>query len=557
MPLAAISAQETATPVSCAGQPISDIVINSEAPSVRVLQRWRWLERLANQIHTVTRPDVIRRFLVIEVGQPCSEIRRAESERILRAQQFIADARITPFPDGSGGVFLEVATTDEVSLIIGGSFKSSSPYVHGVKLGNANLNGEALYVAAEWRQGNINHDDFAARFVDYQLLGRPYQLTAEGSRRDLGSSWLLEARHPFFTDLQRVAWRTTRGESHDYLTFQRPTGDDPSLSVARGFVDVGAVVRIGLPGRLSLFGASLTWERERPGAEPVLISDTAVTPDTSTVLIGRYEHHQTARVNALWGVRNVRFLRVQGFDALRGVQDVRRGFQLGTLFGRGISAIGAHDDDIFVAADLYAGFGSAKAFAALQLIGEGRQNNDRNSWDGILSTGRGASYFRLHDRHTLILDTEWSGGWRQRVPFQLTLGDDEGGVRGFGGSRLAGGRRLVARAEERWYLGRPFGLSDLGVAIYADAGKLWAGDAPFGTTTGATTGVGFGILGAVPPRSRRTWRVDIAFPVTKDPDAKWEVRATMRDFTRNFWREPRDVRRSRERSVPTSIFSWP
>ena len=524
---------------------------------MRVLQRWRTLERLANQIHTVTRPEVIRRFLVLDAGQPCSEIRRAESERILRAQPFIADARITPFPDGSGGVFLEVSTTDEVSLVLGGSLHSSSPYVHGVRLGNANLNGQAFYVAAEWSQGKISRDELAARVVDYQLLGRPYQLTLEGARRDLGSSWLFEARHAFLTDLQRVAWRATRGESHDYLAFLRPAGDDPSLSVARSFVDVGGVVRVGLPGRLSLFGASLTYERERPGVEPVIISDTAVTPDTSSVLIGRYVHHQTARLNALWGVRNVHFLRVQGFDALRGTQDVRRGFQLGTLFGRGISIIGAHDDDIFIATDLYGGFGSPRAFAAFQIAGEGRQNNDVNRWDGILSTGRAAAYFRPHDRHTLILGSEWSGGWRQRVPFQLALGDHEGGVRGYGGSRVAGGRRLVARAEERWYLGRPFALTDLGVAVYGDAGKIWEGDAPFGVTTAPKIGVGFGLIGAVPPRSRRTWRLDVAMPVSPDPDAKWEFRATIRDFTRNFWREPRDVRRSRERSVPTSIFSWP
>jgi hypothetical protein len=36
-----------------------------------------------------------------------------------------------------------------------------------------------------------------------------------------------------------------------------------------------------------------------------------------------------------------------------------------------------------------------------------------------------------------------------------------------------------------------------------------------------------------------------------------EVRLVVRDFTRMFRLEPRDVFNSRERSVPASVFSWP
>jgi hypothetical protein len=84
---------------------------------------------------------------------------------------------------------------------------------------------------------------------------------------------------------------------------------------------------------------------------------------------------------------------VTGFDALTGAQDVRRGFQVGTLLGRGVS-LGAsqRDDDIFVSADLYAGFGTPRAFAALEVEGEGRQDNDRNEWNGVVGSGRAAWY---------------------------------------------------------------------------------------------------------------------------------------------------------------------
>src|SRR4051812_45626281 len=76
--------------VACTGQRIDDIVIFSEAPSVANLQRVPVIAKLARTMHATTRTDVIRRFLLLSESQPCSELRRAESERILRAQSFIA-----------------------------------------------------------------------------------------------------------------------------------------------------------------------------------------------------------------------------------------------------------------------------------------------------------------------------------------------------------------------------------------------------------------------------------------------------------------------------------
>src|SRR5439155_10555935 len=131
--------------------------------------------------------------------------------------------------------------------------------------------------------------------------------------------------------------------------------------VDRRYFDVGGVVRLGPPGRLSLFGAALSGNNERPAATPVLITDAGLRPDTSTPLRDRYQSHRTARVNALWGVRDIGFVRVRGFDALNATQDLPVGFQLGTMFGRSLSVLGSRDDDVFVAADAYVGAGGPQA----------------------------------------------------------------------------------------------------------------------------------------------------------------------------------------------------
>jgi hypothetical protein len=154
-------------------------------------------------------------------------------------------------------------------------------------------------------------------------------------------------------------------------------------------------------------------------------------------------------------------------------------------------------------------------------------------------------------------DLTWSGGWKQRIPFQLTFADRDGGLRGFRSSEAGGGRRLIGKVEDRYLIGRYKQLATVAVAGFAEAGKLWAGDSPFGVNTPLNASVGFSILAASPPQSRRTLRADVAFPIRGQSDKRAEVRIVVTDFTRMFRIEPRDVTNSRERSVPASVFSWP
>ncbi|HUF26892.1 MAG TPA: hypothetical protein VMM18_07930 [Gemmatimonadaceae bacterium] len=543
-------------PPACEGRTITEVEIRARPPYPEgLLRRLEPVVAAVDALHVTTRTGVVRRYLAFHPGEPCSPLRLAESERILRTQPFIADATITAVPDGDG-VRIEVETIDEISLTGGMSASADSPYLTAFRLGDRNVLGGGLELIGEWRSGFFYRDTWGGQLVHRQILGRPYDLTIAGARRTHGDVWIGELRHAFLTDLQRLAWRAAGGSTRELHSLLREPGAPVAIQVERQWADVGGVIRVGLPGRLSLFGASLSREFEATSDRAVMISDSGLVIDESVNLDGRFERHRMARVNALWGVRAIRFMRVTGFDALSGAQDVRKGFQLGTMLGRSLSVLGSEDDDIIAAADLYVGGGTPRVFAGMQVHAEGRQDYDENRWDGILGSGRTALYGRLTQRHTLVASAEWSGGWRQRTPFQLTLGDRDGGVRGHGGSPAGGARRVVVRIEERWRLGRPLALADVGVAMFADGGRLWAGDAMFGVSTEPRFGVGAGLLLAVPPQSRHLWRLDIAVPVGPHRHGV-EVRLSSRDISRAFWREPSDVVRNRERILPASVFSWP
>jgi len=117
---------------------------------------------------------------------------------------------------------------------------------------------------------------------------------------------------------------------------------------------------------------------------------------------------------------------------------------------------------------------------------------------------------------------------------------------------------VIARLDEQLYLGTPFDFGDFGTSIFADAGKLWAGDLPYGMTTPVRASVGASIKLAVPARSTKTWRLEAALPLNPEPGgSKWELRLSHSDITSFFWREPPDVEAARARAVPASIYNWP
>ena len=542
--------------VPCMGQQIQQVTIYTEAPSVASLRRVPVVARVARTMHETTQPNVVERFLLFTAGDKCEELRRAESERILRAQPFIADADVFIVTNDDGTVDAEVRTIDETAVVIGGSVRARSPNISGILFGNANFAGQGVYVSGAWRTGDGFRDAYVGRLIDNQFLGHALVAGADGERNSIGGSWRMYAGRPFFTDLQRVAWRARTGESFGLMQLRREDGTRPNVAMRRRFYEVGAIGRVGVPGRLGLFGLSVTGDDEEPGNR-LLAADSGMIRDLGP-LPRIYLPHHIARLNVLLGVRDIRFVRRRALDAITASQDVPLGVQIGLQAGHSSPMVGAEEEDFFLAGDLYVGLSrSERATTRLQLRTEGRRAVGEAVWDGILSTGRLAHQIKISPANLDELVLEWAGGYRQRMPFQLLLGVHEGGVRGFEKSSFAGGQRLVARVEHRYSYGAVRNLGDLAVGGFIDAGRQWAGDVPFGVTTPVKGSLGLSLFASVPPRSARVWRADIAFPVGGGARASWTVRFTNIDRTAFAFRDARDVSAGRELTVPSSIFAWP
>jgi hypothetical protein len=543
--------------VTCSGQRISEIEVRTLPPSYGgVIAQTPWLNRLVTSLHTTTAPRLVENLLLLRRGEPCSFLLRHETERLLRAQPYLADATVTAYADGPDAVRIEVVTIDEPAVLGSVGVSNKDPMLRALRAGSANIRGLGISAFAGWKDGGVYRDTWQARYSNFQLFSAPVQMHLNGIRSDHGYDATGQVTYPFFTDLQRYAWRVAGGLSEILVPFESPDREKVSLGVERQFFDAGAVLRLGEPGLLAIVGGSLSLEHGVPSVEPVVVTDTGLIPDAALDLRDRYDRYRSARLNLLVGYRQVNFLRVSGFDALAGTQDMRRGVQAAFAVGHGIPLEGADQDEVFLSGNLYGGVGSAVSFSGLEVQAEGRRMAS-GEWEAMLVSGRFGTYFRPHPRHTIASSVEYSAGHRQWLPFQLALGDPRGGVRGYESAEIGGAARLVARLEERWRVGNIRGTGDLGFALFGEAGKLWAGDAPYGRTTGYMPSVGVAVLAAVPRRSRRIWRLDIAVPLERTAGARWGMRLTNEDRTRAFWNEPNDVRRNRERSGLVTAFVVP
>jgi len=543
---------------ACEGRIVSEIAITPRDPSFLSFPQFlRPLARGVGLHHTTSRAEAVGSFVLLEVGEACTERQRAESERILRLQPFLADATVRTVPDSLGGVRVEIETVDEIPTVFRMAFRGLEP--SWVRFGNGNVDGRGLRLAADVERGFAYRAGVGISATAYQAFGRPYTLSFAARRAPLGSTVSIALGRPFFTDLQRHAWHLGFSNLNRYVRFSPPDGDAPSLGVKRRFWDVGGVRRLGIGRYIAFAGALVTSEHVTPASRSVIVSDSGLVADTAGVLGGPFPSFRNLRLNAVVGVRALSFRTVRGFDALAAVQDVATGVQLGAVLGWGVPRFGDPADragDRLVAVDLYAGRGSATQFAGLRVESEARLDPATGRWDSMVGSGRLAWYLKPAAAHVVVGGAEFGGARRQRVPFQLMLGDPQGGVRGYGDSRSSGAVRAVFRLEERWTIGSPTEHAAFGLSTFGDAGRVWAGDAPFGTDTGTKVGLGLGLLATFPPESPRLWRLDVAVPVSSDPHAGWEIRLTS-SWTRSFWREPDDVARGRAGTAPSTSFGWP
>ncbi|HEX2209066.1 MAG TPA: hypothetical protein VHG93_15410 [Longimicrobium sp.] len=538
--------------------------------------RFNWAYRSANRMHVRTREAVIRRELLFRAGDCYVPALLSDSERILRSLSFIADADVfnVPQPDGTQHVVVE--TRDEWSMRLEPQWDSDEGnwQLTGVELREDNLLGTGQHVSAYLKESQ-GERVYGAAVGTRQLAGTRLDAELSVAKTPVGVSVVQRLAYPFRGEAGRWAFRQEIAHLERNFVIFVP-GEDGAVErryfeESRRSFDIGTVMRMGRRGQLTLFGLALAGEWTEYPRDYLSVDGGGDQPAMRQVAPGEPEPPVTGldtissvRVVFLAGQRNVWFERRRALDVVRGTEDVRLGIEAEVGVGRSLAAF-SDDDDLLL--DL--GFSLAAApgrqfLAGFSARGEARRNYGAEpgtiEWRNLFGQADGWAYWRPSDesRHTFVAAATVVAGFRTTVPFQLTMGN-RAGLRGLPTHAWPGERRLVTSLEHRMYLGWPYPrLFDLGTALFVDAGKMWAGEDVFGINSPIEASVGFGLRAAFPPGSRRTYRMDVAVPVTEAFRGR-NVVVTLgvgQAIGRSRGDDPQ-LRRSSRRALSASLFSFP
>ncbi|HSW28999.1 MAG TPA: hypothetical protein VLH75_05810 [Longimicrobiales bacterium] len=542
------ASQSAEPPAACEGGRISRIVIRNgdvfnpvpEDPSLL-----RWAYRSANLLHIRTRADFIRKALIFDEGTCLDPQLLRESEGILAGFQFIRAASITHEETGPGEVTVFVETRDEWTT----QASADVAYDEGldlerIRIDEKSLLGQGIHLTAMRRQ--YRESRYESLGVTWPHLVRHATFLARFRSSADGSSYRLAMARPFVGDEGRHSVGFSIDRSTDPFAFAAPAGGEyshvliprvsewTSVQYGRRFGDLWRAGVLGLVLRRQV----LSFE-DPPryvvadhfgGGRPGL----AALPDAvRRRLLPRGATYLSVHAGARAHTR----VRMVGLEGLRDVQYVSDGYLVAVSAGRSLGVLvpdSTDSHDAFVHMDAAAArpMGSSYLWSGLHM----EVNRGDGPWRDLLAGLEAVAYLRSErvPGHTLFVRASGAAGWRTTLPYQLTLGGREG-VRSLPEDAWPGGRSVVLLAEDRILVGWPdWHAFDLGATVFADVGRMWAGDAPLGVPSGWQGSIGFGLRIGSPRGTRFVWRPDLVFPLGRGGDPILRVTLELNQLHRGF-----------------------
>src|SRR5258706_15136536 len=112
------AAQNDSPAFICDGGVVARVNITTERPPFSgTAAKWRAAAHAIGLHHATTRRTVIEAFLSLAPGTICTEFRRSESERVLRAQPFLSQAVVPGAPATGHGVLVVMTPTKRGPLL--------------------------------------------------------------------------------------------------------------------------------------------------------------------------------------------------------------------------------------------------------------------------------------------------------------------------------------------------------------------------------------------------------------------------------------------------------
>jgi outer membrane protein assembly factor BamA len=463
------------------------------------------LFRLANHLHIRTKRATIKAQLLFASGDKYTARKLAETERALRLQTYVYDARIVPVRYADGKVDVKVITKDVWTLSPGLSFGRAG----GSNSTNFNLSdsnflgwGKALDVS---HGSTVDRTSTTVDWSDPNVFGSRWTSELSYANSSDGMQRSLKVARPFYSldapwstkitavKFDRTISRYNLGNIVDQFN-DNETSYELSGGVSTGLIN----------GWTKRFTFGMRYDRNIFLPTPVTSMPARRLPPArllSYPFVG-FDFLQD------------KYKKVGDENQIGRTEDLYFGTEVTGEVGWSNSAFGADRDAIMLAAKAVRGIEITELqqlFLTSRFSSRIEDGRARN-----LKADAAAKYY-WRWRTDWLLYAALSGTVTDSLDpdMQVLLGGDNG-LRGYPLRYESGTSRALLTVEQRvytdWY---PFRLVRVGGAIFADVGRTWGSGVIGNSDPGLLKDVGFGFrLGNTRSGLGNVLHIDFAFPLS-------------------------------------------
>jgi hypothetical protein len=469
----------------------------------------KFLYRLANRWHILTRDSVLRQQLLFREGDLFSERLLAESGRILRRNKYLYTAVVEPFSYSNGTVDVVVRTRDLWTLMPGFSIsRSGGENKTRGSLSESNLLGRGARIRLTYVD-DVDRESTNFEFSDEHIGHRWLSFYVGLSDSSDGGTARLRAERPFYAlDTRWSAGFEFIDDSREdrlYDIGEEIAEYKKESDFYRAFGGWSAGLENGWVRR---FTAGMVYDKQNfsevPEPEPGLLT---VVPEDRRLL------YPFIGVEIL----EDRYTTTANRDQIGRTEDFNLGKELRASLGYASESLGSDRDSLIYSLEASRGYGDINRKALILAADASGRIDDGSSANSEI--GVGARYYnQITSKRLFFMTLDARRGHNLDLDNPLEIGGDSG-LRGYPLRYQSGDASMLFTIEHRyftdWY---PFRLARVGGAIFADVGRIWGDNPVQGTPQGWLRDIGFGLrLGPTRGGADEVVHLDIAFPLDGDP----------------------------------------
>lgn len=464
------------------------------------------LYRLVNKLHINTKPSTVSDLLLFKTGDPFTALSLAESERILRSQRFIFDARIRPIAYANNVVDIEVITTDVWTLGIsfhygreGGQNRTS------YELRDSNLLGSGKELRVQ-RTANVDRTETTFGYHDPNTASNHGDLDIEYSDNSDGLNKLISMRRPFislestwsystlFNQNERTDSVYTNGEISDYYHHHLELYE-ASLGYSAGIIN-NKTKRwtFGFTSKTDFYSVI----DQTNDADILPLDSKLVYPWIS------------------FDVVENNFIKTRRIDFINRTEDLNLGQSYNIKLGWSDKDLHAYSNTLLYETHYSIGYKPTENqlyLSELHILGQLTEGHSDNLNINTITK----FYYPFLPNQVFHYKLDIEIARNADSANQIMLGGDTG-LRGYPLRIQEGDRKVLFTLEHRFYTDwHVLQLMYVGGALFFDIGRAWGSDAPPGPNSGVLKDVGFGLrLSSSRASKGKVLHIDYAFPMDGD-----------------------------------------